>query len=251
MTTAEKYIYQVYAEQSFSKAAESLFISQPSLSTAVARKERELGFAIFDRTTKPITLTPQGQIYLDMLEEMLESEKNMQLRVQRLSSGAQNVIGIGSGLSTGYYLLPDICGAFHRQHPEVEMMVDLGNLGATTSLLERLSHFQRLDRGEIDTVLCYEYDADKYAGDILCKERLVVAMHRSLAPTPLLPLAVNRQELLQGTYPPEKEIRKRHLFREIPFFDFLPNSSTGRFIVLREASIKAQTVQSGSTQSCT
>ena len=230
MTTAEKYIYQVYAEQSFSRAAESLFISQPSLSTAVARKERELGFAIFDRTTKPITLTPQGQIYLDMLEEMLESEKNMQMRVQRLSSDTQNVIGIGGGLSTGYYLLPEICGALHREYPEVEMMMDLGNLGATTSLPDRLSHFQRLDRGEIDTVLCYEYNTDKYVGEVIYNERLVAAMHRELAPAALLPYAVSREELLGGCYPAEREIGEKNLFRTIPFFDFLPNSSTGRFM---------------------
>ena len=60
MNTTEKYIYQVYTEKSFSNAAKTLFVSQPSLSTAVAHKEKELGFQIFDRSTKPISLTAQG-----------------------------------------------------------------------------------------------------------------------------------------------------------------------------------------------
>ena len=52
-----EYVYEVYKERSFSKAAANLFISQPSLSANVKRIEKKIGYPIFDRSTKPLGLT--------------------------------------------------------------------------------------------------------------------------------------------------------------------------------------------------
>ncbi len=225
MNAAEKYIYQVYVEKSFSKAAKALFISQPSLSIAVAHKEQELGFPIFDRTTKPISLTAQGQIYIEMLEEILESENTMQTRVQRLLNEKHNVLAVGGSFSSAYYLMPSICGCFHRRYPDVEVTVDIGNVGATSSLSERFTLDQKLDRSELDAVFCYEYDASKYTGYPIYSERLVVAMHRALVPPKLWPYALGREELLEERYDPQKEIRERDLFRDVPFLTFSKGSN--------------------------
>ena len=230
MNTTEKYIYQVYTEQSFSKAAKTLFISQPSLSTAVRHKETELGFQIFDRTTKPVSLTPQGHIYIDMLEEVIESEKNMMLRVQKLSNDKHNSIGIGGSSSSVYYLMSSICGAYYRKYPDVEVMIDLGNFSATSSLFERLSHFQKLDRGELDAVFCYDYESGKYSAKQVYSERLVVAMHEKFVTKTLAPYAVTKDELLLGTYDTKKEICQKNMFRNIPFFGFARTGSTGRYM---------------------
>ena len=59
-----KYVYEVYKEKSFSKAAASLFISQPSLSANVKRIENRIGSPIFDRSTKPLQLTEVGEHYI-------------------------------------------------------------------------------------------------------------------------------------------------------------------------------------------
>ena len=53
MEQAAKYVYRVFQEKSITKAAEKLFISQPALSAAIARHEKELGFQIFNRSTIP------------------------------------------------------------------------------------------------------------------------------------------------------------------------------------------------------
>ena len=58
MELLEKYTYSVYSLGSFSAAAKELFISQPALSSAISRHEKNLGFPIFDRSVIPITLTP-------------------------------------------------------------------------------------------------------------------------------------------------------------------------------------------------
>ena len=52
-----EYVYEVYKEKSFSKAAANLFISQPSLSANVRRVESRIGYPVFDRSTKPLWLT--------------------------------------------------------------------------------------------------------------------------------------------------------------------------------------------------
>ena len=56
------YVYEVYLARSFSAAAKKLFISQPALSAAVKKVEKQLGITIFDRSTNPITLTQAGRV---------------------------------------------------------------------------------------------------------------------------------------------------------------------------------------------
>ena len=65
-----KYVYEVYKEKSFSKAAASLFISQPSLSANVKRIENRIGSPIFDRSTKPLQLTEVGNIIYRPLKKL-------------------------------------------------------------------------------------------------------------------------------------------------------------------------------------
>ena len=62
METIVKYAYEVYKKGNFTKVAKDLYISQPSLSTAISKLENDLGFRIFDRSTHPCSLTPQGRI---------------------------------------------------------------------------------------------------------------------------------------------------------------------------------------------
>ena len=66
-----EYIYTVYQEKSFSKAARKLFISQPSLSATVKRVEEHIGYPIFDRSTKPLTLTEFGKRYISSVEQII------------------------------------------------------------------------------------------------------------------------------------------------------------------------------------
>ena len=68
MFTWKKYIYEVYREKSFSKAAQNLYISQPSLSARVKKVEKEIGFPLFDRSTSPLQLTEVGEVYIKAAE---------------------------------------------------------------------------------------------------------------------------------------------------------------------------------------
>ena len=93
---AMRYAYEVYKEKSFSQAAKNLYVSQPALSLAIRKLEDRLGLQIFDRSTTPISLTAEGQMYIDTaqrilrLSEQLESymDDRRRLHTGRITVGA-------------------------------------------------------------------------------------------------------------------------------------------------------------------
>ncbi len=70
MFTWKKYVYEVYREKSFSKAAQNLYISQPSLSARIKKVEERIGVPLFDRSTSPLQLTEVGKAYIEAAEEI-------------------------------------------------------------------------------------------------------------------------------------------------------------------------------------
>ena len=96
MLQGMEYIYEVYKEKSFSKAAAALFISQPSLSANVKRVENRIGYPIFDRSTKPLQLTEVGKHYIQAVEKVMDIENNLEnylLDLGNLKTGTLNVGG--------------------------------------------------------------------------------------------------------------------------------------------------------------
>ena len=95
-----KLIEAINEEQSFSRAAQKLFMPQPSLSVIVKKLEEEIGMPLFDRTTKPIRLTDAGREYLRTAQEIDLSEKafenyidsinQLQMKVKSQSEVAQS-----------------------------------------------------------------------------------------------------------------------------------------------------------------
>lgn len=66
-----EYVYEVYKQKSFSKAAAKLYISQPSLSANVKRIEKKVGYPLFDRSTKPLELTECGKQYIHAVHQIM------------------------------------------------------------------------------------------------------------------------------------------------------------------------------------
>ena len=78
MFDGKEYIYAVYEEKSFSKAAQKLYITQPALSTAVKKVETRLGRPIFDRSTSPVRLTECGEKYIHYAEHLMDMENEFE-----------------------------------------------------------------------------------------------------------------------------------------------------------------------------
>ena len=90
MDTRMRYIKMVYEQRSFTKAAEKLYISQPSLSAMIKKAEADLGTAIFDRSSTPLELTEAGQAYIEYIEATARNEALLNEKlwdIQNLNKG--------------------------------------------------------------------------------------------------------------------------------------------------------------------
>lgn len=107
MTDYKEYIYAVYQEKSFSKAAKKLYVSQPWLSATVKKVEQELDVRLFDRSTTPISLTEAGAYYIQRVEEIRRIEQDMIQHFQELRNAQHSVLHIGSSMFFCTYVLPN------------------------------------------------------------------------------------------------------------------------------------------------
>lgn len=118
-----KYVYQVYLDGSISRAAEHLYITQPALSMSIQKIENELGMPLFDRGTRPLTLTLAGQIYIETVRQTMFLEQDMVRQmedVRRLNTGS---LCIGGSHYLNSYILPQVLTGFSRQYPGIQLQL--------------------------------------------------------------------------------------------------------------------------------
>ena len=223
METVAKYAYEVYKKESFTKAAEALYISQPSLSAAISRLEKKLGFNIFDRSSIPLSLTTEGRIYIESIEEITESENNMRKRIRELSDIDHGSIIVGGSSYASYLIMSEICGEYYKKNPKITVTLDIGNIGNSQVLLEKLYN------NEIDILITYSKQHSRCVTESLLEERLVIAMHKKMqGAKELQHLAMTREEFLTKNYSPDREIEDMSIFRNIEFLDFSRKSDIGK-----------------------
>ena len=85
-----KYVIEVARSRSISKAAQNLFISQPSLSNALKELEKEMGITIFSRTNKGIMITPEGSEFLGYARQVVEQAELLENRYSNTQSPQQH-----------------------------------------------------------------------------------------------------------------------------------------------------------------
>ncbi len=223
METIVKYAYEVYKKGSFTKAAKNLYISQPSLSVAISRLENDLGFRIFDRSTTPCSLTSEGRIYIEYIEEIIEIESTMRKRIKDISDIDHGSITVGGSSFASYSILSEICNEFYKRYPKINVTIDLGNKGDSNALMEKL------DSKELDILVTYDNYHTKYMIEPVFEERLVIAMHRKMnGAEKLQHLALTRDEILTNNYSPDREIEDTSIFSDIEFLKFSRKSNTGQ-----------------------
>lgn len=123
-----KYIYAIYKERSFSKAAKKLYISQPALSAMVKKVEKKIGYLLFDRETIPLTITKEGKYYIKCIENILEIESNMQKYFKDLGQLDTGNIVIGSSSFFCAFIIPKLIERFKKKYPKVDIEVIEGNI---------------------------------------------------------------------------------------------------------------------------
>jgi DNA-binding transcriptional LysR family regulator len=134
------YIYAIYQERSFSKAAQKLYVSQPWLSSVVKKVEQEIQAPLFDRSTTPISLTEAGRYYIEQTEKVIAIERATRAHFRTLANGTQ--LHIGSSMFFCTYVLPRLMEEFKALYPQIVLYFTEGdNQALTQKLLEHKLDF--------------------------------------------------------------------------------------------------------------
>ena len=106
---------------SFSSAADKLFVSRTALIQQMNLLEKDLGFQLFDRHNKGITLTAAGQYFYQEAKKMIRASNRVLQRCRELEEKCAQSIRIGTLPNFTAVLLPQICRRFSELHPNVAL----------------------------------------------------------------------------------------------------------------------------------
>ncbi len=164
-----RYFLTAAREQSITKAADVLHITQPTLSRQLAQMEDEIGVKLFDRGTRKITLTNEGILLRRRAEEILQLVDKTEKELTEQDEQVEGKITIGCGEIASVQLLPELFESFHKKYPLVTFDIYTATADNVT---------EQMDRGLVDVGLLLEpIDIEKYDFIRLdIKERWVVVM---------------------------------------------------------------------------
>lgn len=142
-------LYKVFCmvakSESFSKAAKTLFLTQPAVSQAIMQLERELDTRLFNRTPKGVSLTNEGNILFEHVNSamnLIDVGEEKILEFKNLTTGELK-IGVGDTISR-YFLLPYL-EVFHNRYPNIKFNIVNGTTYELCSILKT---------GEVDIAIC-------------------------------------------------------------------------------------------------
>ncbi|MEU2680986.1 LysR substrate-binding domain-containing protein [Streptomyces sp. NPDC007107] len=138
------YFVAVAEARHFTRAAEEVHVSQPSLSQQIKALENELGAELFSRARGNIALTDAGEALLPLARRILADADTARHEVQELVQLRRGRIRLGATPSVCTGLLPDVLRAFHGAHPGIQLLIEEGG-----------SHdlVRQLARGALDLAL--------------------------------------------------------------------------------------------------
>lgn len=149
------YFLAIAREENFTRAAEQLHVTQPTLSRQIADLEQELGVKLFTRSNHHIVLTEDGMILKRRAQEILSLADKTKRDFLRGDENLEGVISIGSGEFLSTRILTDCIAQFRKKHPLVQFEIYSGNAGNIRD---------RIERGLLDVGLMSEpIDIRKYA----------------------------------------------------------------------------------------
>ena len=169
----KKYVYEVYKERSFTKAAQNLYISQPSLSARIKKIEEIIGEPLFDRSTTPLQLTEVGKVYIEAAEEITQIEQRVENYINDLAGLKTGNLAVGASTLFAAYVVPSLITQFNQKFPDVHIQLIEGN----TAELEEMLGINALDF-VIDN---YHYDSILYNKELYCEENILLAVPKHFA----------------------------------------------------------------------
>ncbi len=121
---------------SFTKAAESLHMTQPAVTFQVRQLEEYFNTRLFDRTHNRISLTDAGKRVYDFAEKIFQLYGEMDNAVRELTGEISGILIIGASTTIAEYMLPALLGDFRQKYPDVGVRLKVSNTEGIVSMVE-------------------------------------------------------------------------------------------------------------------
>ena len=199
-----QYVFEVYKEKSFSRAAKNLFISQPSLSATIKKIENQLGYQIFNRSTVKLSLTTEGQAYINAAEKILNIEHDLDAYITDLSQLQTGNLTIAGSALFSSCVIPYIVRVFSNLHPKIKL-----NFMEADSLLL----YEAAQENQIDLIIdAGAHETGLFQSEKLFCENILLAIHQS---NPL----IHKYHLKDRAMTTQDILQEKHLLDTTPAID--------------------------------
>ena len=193
-----QYFQIIAQERNISRAAQKLYISQPSLSRFLSKLEAQVGGELFERRKNLLTLTPVGESFLEYIREAQRLNAYYQQKFSAVLHQEKKLLRIGAGSTTSPYLTQETFPAFQREYPNIQLQ-----------LVEELhtSLLLRLERKQVDLsmLVCTDEEREALKGP---ETDVIIQQPRLLAVSRQHPLAALIRDPAQNTvFPPNPSSR--------------------------------------------
>jgi len=151
---------QVAAHHSFSRAAEVLQLTQPSITARIQSLERELGEELFERGGRGVRLTDAGLTFMPYAERILQTLQEGRDAVEEVQNVHLGSLRLGSALTISTYVLPNILHLFRQRYPGVDVVIRTGRSEQVLSMLladdVQVGLVRSLSHPEVEAVHLYD-----------------------------------------------------------------------------------------------
>ena len=130
-----RYVLEAAKKKSFSAAAKSLYLSQPSLSQQILHLEKELGIALFVRHSKSVSLTEAGEQFVASAERILNEVDQLKENMEKFSLLEAGTLRIGILWIAGYLQIPRVITDYHSAFPRIRYQLHVEGSNTLFSML--------------------------------------------------------------------------------------------------------------------
>ena len=199
--------HAVAKHRSFTKAAETLFMTQPAVTFQIRQLEEQFNVRLFERGHGQISLTEAGQVVFEYAERILSLSSELDARMKDLTGHVAGALLIGASMTIADYLLPQVLGEFKSRYPSVVPRL----LVANSEMVQNQVAEHSLDIGFIEgesllpslvTETCCEDELQ-----LVCAPSHPLAKRKSVTPDLLTQHAYISREPGSGT----REVADRYL----------------------------------------
>lgn len=143
----------VAEERHFGRAALKLHLAEQAVGYQIRKLEDELGFRLFERTTRSVALTPAGTAFLESTRGILKETAWAADSARRIAAGEAGVVRLGYEVSCVPSVMPDYVRLFRAEYPDINLVLVERSKGGIASLLAKdtdaclVTRFERLPKG--------------------------------------------------------------------------------------------------------